>query len=53
MFTGATVGEGKKSIALALTFGSDERTLVDLEINTHFQAIIEAIESGTGATLRQ
>jgi phenylalanyl-tRNA synthetase beta chain len=53
VFTGATVGEGKKSIALALTFGSDERTLVDLEINTHFQAIVEAIESGTGATLRQ
>lgn len=53
VFTGTAVGEGKKSIALALTFGSDERTLVEQEINTHFQAIIEAVEAGTGAILRQ
>ena len=53
VFTGAAVGEGKKSIALSFIFGSDERTLIDQEINTHFQAIVEAIESGTGATLRQ
>lgn len=52
VFTGDTVGKGNKSIALALIFGSDERTLIEQEINDHFQAIIEAVESGTGAVLR-
>lgn len=53
VFTGESVGKDKKSIALSLIFGSDERTLVEQEIHDNFQAIIEAIESGTGAVLRQ
>jgi len=53
IFTGDVLGKDKKSIALSFIFGSDERTLIDQEIQDSFQAIIEAVESGTGAILRQ
>lgn len=53
VFTGESVGKDKKSIALSFVFGSDERTLIEQEIQDSFQEIIEAVESGTGASLRQ
>jgi phenylalanyl-tRNA synthetase beta chain len=46
------VGVGKKSIALTLTFRSDERTLVDAEVEASIQAIIRATAEKVGAQIR-
>ncbi len=53
VYTGEHVGEGKKSIAYALSFGADDRTLTDEEINNTLNKIILAAERELKAELRK
>ena len=46
------VGKGKKSLAVALTFRSDERTLVDEEVDKAMAEIIKVSEKKLGAHVR-
>jgi phenylalanyl-tRNA synthetase beta chain len=46
------VGAGMKSMAVNITFRSDERTLVDEEIDASIRAIIEASQRELGARVR-
>ena len=43
VYTGKGIEEGKKSLAYALTFGTNDRTLTDEEINTILDKIIERL----------
>jgi len=52
-FEGKRVQEGKKSLTYALTFQSNERTLVDEEINPIFDKMVKTLWSQFGATLRE
>ena len=46
------VGAGMKSMAVNITFRSDDRTLVDEEIDASIRAIIEASQRELGARVR-
>lgn len=52
VYTGEHVEQGQKSIALSITFQSNDRTLKDNEINEVYQAILQALESDVQAKLR-
>jgi phenylalanyl-tRNA synthetase beta chain len=52
-FEGKKIQEGKKSLTYALTFQSNERTLVDEEINPIFDKMVKTLWSQFGATLRE
>jgi phenylalanyl-tRNA synthetase beta chain len=52
MFEGAQVGEGKKSIALRLSFRSPDRTLTDSEVNDLRAAMLAHVGTTLGAQLR-
>lgn len=52
LYEGAQVGEGKKSLALRLSFRSPERTLNDAEVNDVRAAMLSHVESTLGARLR-
>ncbi|MGI5940292.1 MAG: phenylalanine--tRNA ligase subunit beta [Thermoleophilia bacterium] len=52
LYQGAQVGEGKKSLALRLSFRSPERTLNDAEVNEVRAAILSAVGATLGAQLR-
>jgi phenylalanyl-tRNA synthetase beta chain len=52
VYTGAGVGEGKKSVAFALSFRSAERTLTDEEVNVAFAKIQQEIVADGAATVR-
>lgn len=43
IYTGKGIAEGKKSLAYSLTFGSNDRTLTDEEINAILDKIIEKL----------
>ena len=45
-------GENKKSVAFALTYRHDEKTLTDEDVNKVQNAILEALESALDLTLR-
>ena len=47
------LGQGKKSVAYALTFRSNEKTLNEEEINTIMGNIIEDLQKELGAELRK
>jgi phenylalanyl-tRNA synthetase beta chain len=51
VYTGAQVGEGRRSLALALTFSSQEQTLTDLDVAPLRERIVNAL-SGLGGELR-
>jgi phenylalanyl-tRNA synthetase beta chain len=53
VFTGSKLGEGKKSIAIALLYRHRERTLTDEEINGTHSRIVAALEQTFGAELRK
>lgn len=53
VFTGSKLGEGKKSIAIALLYRHRERTLTDEEINETHSRIVAALEQTFGAELRK
>jgi phenylalanyl-tRNA synthetase beta chain len=46
------VGDGKKSLAFRLAFGSLERTLTDEEATAVRKRIVEALANAFGAALR-
>jgi phenylalanyl-tRNA synthetase beta chain len=52
VFKGASVGDGKKSLAFALMFASSEKTLVEAEIESAVSKIISEVEAKFGAKLR-
>ena len=52
VYTGAQIGESKKSVAYSLMFRSPERTLADSDIQTAYNDIITALKKELGAELR-
>lgn len=52
VYTGERIPADKKSLAFALEFRSNERTLKDEEADAAFQNILAAVEKDFGATLR-
>jgi len=52
VFTGKQVGEGKKSVAAALNFRAEDRTLTDDEIDITFNKIVKALDEKLDAKLR-
>lgn len=51
--TAATVGEGKKSAAFALTYRDAEKTLTDEEVNAVHSKVLEALRDRLGAVQRE
>jgi len=51
-YRGAQVGEGKRSLAFRVAFGSLERTLTDEEASAVRTRIVDALASTFGAVLR-
>jgi phenylalanyl-tRNA synthetase beta chain len=47
-----TIGEGKRSLAFRLAFGSPERTLTDEDVAPLSASIVDAVATRFGATLR-
>jgi phenylalanyl-tRNA synthetase beta chain len=52
IYRGRPVAEGKKSMAYALTFQSDSKTLRDAEVAKQRQRIVRKLERELGAVLR-
>jgi len=52
LYEGNKVPEGRKSIAIEVTFQPRERTLTDAEIEAAANKVIAAVSKATGATLR-
>jgi phenylalanyl-tRNA synthetase beta chain len=51
-YRGAQIGEGKRSLAFRVAFGSNERTLTDEDAAPSRQRIVEALAERYGAALR-
>lgn len=51
-FTGASIGEGRKSVAISVRLEPKEKTLTDPEIEAVAAKVIAAVAKATGATLR-
>lgn len=52
VYQGENIASGKKSIAMGLTFIHPSRTLIDEEINTLIQSVVENLRQTYDATLR-
>lgn len=52
VFSGKQVGEGKKSVAYAITMRSPEGTMTDEEVDAVMKKILKALEKDFGAQLR-
>ena len=52
VFTGESVPQGKKSVAIRLRFQSTERTLKDEEVDVTFRKVIRRVSENFGITLR-
>ncbi len=52
VFTGAAVGEGRKSVAIEVTLQPRDRTLTEEEIDQASAAVVAAVEKATGGELR-
>jgi phenylalanyl-tRNA synthetase beta chain len=52
VYEGPNVGEGKKSVAVAVTLQPTEKTLTDAEIEAASAKIVAEVTKKTGATLR-
>jgi phenylalanyl-tRNA synthetase beta chain len=52
VFTGAAIGEGRKSVAIEVTLQPRDRTLTDAEIDKASAAIVAAVTKATGGELR-
>jgi phenylalanyl-tRNA synthetase beta chain len=52
LYQGKQVGDGKKSVAVSLTFTSDQNTLSDSVIDPVIDSIVQSLESELSATLR-
>ena len=52
MYEGKNIPDGKKSLAIRLTFGLPDRTLTDAEVAGFVEKIVAALGARTGAVLR-
>jgi phenylalanyl-tRNA synthetase beta chain len=52
VYTGAQVGEGRRSLALRLEFRANDRTLTDEEVAQRRQTIVAAVAERLGGRLR-
>ena len=52
LFEGESVGKDKKSLAFSLEYGSDDRTLTEVEVEKDFTALIKSVTQKFNATLR-
>ncbi len=52
VFEGASIGEGRKSVAIEVTLQPRERTFTDEELEEISSKIVEAVQKKTGGTLR-
>ena len=52
IFEGASVGEGRKSVAIEVTIQPTERTLTDEDFDTLAKKIVDNVAKKTGGTLR-
>jgi phenylalanyl-tRNA synthetase beta chain len=52
VFEGASLGEGKKSLAIEVTLQPKDKTLTDPEIEAVSAKIVQAVNKATGGTLR-
>ena len=52
LFEGASLGEGKKSLAIEVTMQPKERTLTDAEIEAVAQKIVGEVKKQTGGEIR-
>ena len=52
VYEGKNIPEGKRSIAYSLSFGANDRTLTDEEINNVMNKVIENLQNKMGAELR-
>jgi phenylalanyl-tRNA synthetase beta chain len=52
VFTGPTLGEGRKSVAIEVTLQPRRRTLTDEDIEKVSAAIVSAVEKATGGQIR-
>lgn len=53
LFEGASLGEGKKSLAIEVTLQPRDKTLTEKEIETVSARIVAAVEKATGGELRR
>jgi phenylalanyl-tRNA synthetase beta chain len=51
-FTGGSLGEGRKSLAITVRLQPSEKTLTEAEIEAVGRKIVEKVEKATGGTLR-
>ncbi|MEM6439591.1 MAG: phenylalanine--tRNA ligase subunit beta, partial [Pseudomonadota bacterium] len=52
VFEGASLGEGRKSVALSIRLQPKDRTLTDEEIDTVAAKVVKAVEKASGGQLR-
>ena len=52
LFEGASLGEGRKSLAITVTLQAPDRTLTDAEIEAVAAKVVASVTKATGATLR-
>jgi phenylalanyl-tRNA synthetase beta chain len=52
VFSGASIGEGRKSVAIEVTLRPRDRTLTEDEIDKVSAAIVAAVKTATGGELR-
>ena len=52
VYEGKNVGEGKKSIAIAVRMQPKDKTLTEAEIEALAQKLVAAVTKATGASLR-
>jgi phenylalanyl-tRNA synthetase beta chain len=53
VYTGAGVGDGKKSLAITVVVQPEEATLTDEALEVFSQKLVAAVEKATGGTLRR
>ena len=51
-FVGGSLGEGRKSLALAVRMQPTEKTLTEAEIDAVSQKIVDKVTKASGGTLR-
>ena len=52
LFEGASIGEGRKSVAIEVTIQPQDKTLAEDELEALSKRIVENVGKATGATLR-
>jgi phenylalanyl-tRNA synthetase beta chain len=52
LYAGEQVPQGKKSLALSLSFQADERTLTDAEVQDAFDSVLQNLQNKFGAVQR-